>query len=233
MPDDTTTTKSGGTEQVNNQNGGGDNGTDPSKTETASAPAFDPSKISDEDFAKLFSDERLYTHPRFKDLAAAKQERDALKKQQDEAENNRLAEEKKFSELAEKHKSEADSWKKRYEDSTKANKVLSEAVAAGAVNPEVVLKLVDLASLQLSDDGSVTGATEAVKALMEANPYLKGNKTQVKIGADSNPGEENTSQLKRFKHSEITRMSPEEYAKNEKDIMASMKAGLVEDDIPH
>lgn len=234
MPDQNNgaATTEGGDKQLNNEGKDG-KVTDTTKTENAGTPNFDSSKISDEDFEKVFEDQRLFNHPRFKALAEAKKERDALKKQQDDAENTRLAEEKKFSDLAAKHETEAKTWKERYENSTKANKVLAEAAKIGAANPEVVLKLVDLNTVVLNDDGSVTGADAAVKALIEANPYLKGDKTQKRIGADGNPSESDTSQLKRFKHSEIIKMSPEEYAKNEKDIMAAMKANLVEDDVAH
>lgn len=44
----------------------------------------------------------------------------------------------------------------------------------GAKNPALCYRLVDQAALNLDDDGNVTGADKAVKALLEAEPYLKG-----------------------------------------------------------
>jgi len=48
-----------------------------------------------------------------------------------------------------------------------------EASKQGAVDAEVVYTLVDRSALELDDSGAVKGADKAVKALLEAKPYLK------------------------------------------------------------
>jgi hypothetical protein len=48
-----------------------------------------------------------------------------------------------------------------------------EANKQGAIDPDAVFALMDRADLKLTDDGAVTGAEKAVKALLDAKPYLK------------------------------------------------------------
>lgn len=51
--------------------------------------------------------------------------------------------------------------------------VVSEASRQGAVDPDAVLALLDRDAVTIDDAGRVTGAETAVKALLEAKPYLK------------------------------------------------------------
>ncbi len=53
-----------------------------------------------------------------------------------------------------------------------------EAAKLGAVDPEVVYALIDRSDVKLTDAGDVTGADKAVKALLDAKPYLKGDGTK-------------------------------------------------------
>jgi len=50
--------------------------------------------------------------------------------------------------------------------------VLAEAAKAGAVDPEAVLALLSNDAVTIDDAGQVTGADTAVKALLQAKPYL-------------------------------------------------------------
>lgn len=49
--------------------------------------------------------------------------------------------------------------------------VLVEAIKQGAADPEDVFKLLD-GEIQVGEDGSITGADTAVKALLESKPHL-------------------------------------------------------------
>jgi DNA repair exonuclease SbcCD ATPase subunit len=60
-----------------------------------------------------------------------------------------------------------------------------EAHAQGAVKAEVVYRLVDRSGIALDESGEVKGADKAVKALLEAEPYLKG---QTGNGTSAVPG---------------------------------------------
>jgi hypothetical protein len=50
-----------------------------------------------------------------------------------------------------------------------------EAHQQGAVKADVVYRLIDRSGITLDDSGDVKGADKAVKALLEAEPYLKAN----------------------------------------------------------
>lgn len=60
------------------------------------------------------------------------------------------------------------------EASTRNAAIRAHAAALGAVDADAVLALVDQTKVTLGDDGQVTGAEEAVKALLDAKPYLVG-----------------------------------------------------------
>jgi hypothetical protein len=49
-----------------------------------------------------------------------------------------------------------------------------EAHTQGAVKADVIYRLVDRSGIELDDAGEVKGADRAVKALLDAEPYLKG-----------------------------------------------------------
>jgi hypothetical protein len=53
--------------------------------------------------------------------------------------------------------------------------VLAEASKQRAIKPEHLHKLINSESVTVGDDGQVTGAEEAVKSFLEANPEYVGN----------------------------------------------------------
>lgn len=77
---------------------------------------------------------------------------------------------------AEKSKADADAALSAKEASFREGLIRANAVAAftkaGAVSPDDAVKLADLSSVTLADDGSVTGLDEAVTAAKEARGYL-------------------------------------------------------------
>lgn len=224
MPDDNT---------AGNQNNGANGGaTDANtNTETQNAQAFDPSKVGDEDFSKIFEDPRLWTHPRFKGLT------DAAKKakEYEEKEAQREIEEKKkkgeWEQVAKNAEEKLTAAEQRYQTAITDNRIQSEAAKLGVVDLEAVTKLIDRSQIKVADDGSVTGVEESVKSLLESKPYLKGTgETVTTVGQGTSPGQGETNGLKRFKMSQL--QDAKYYRENEKDILASMKVGLVEDDLP-
>lgn len=208
-------------------------GTDPKPPVTADPKPedFDTSKLTDDQIAKLYEDPRLYKHSRFKELADAKKERDALKADQAKAEEDKLVSQKKFEELANKYKTENETLKQSISQSGIDRAVERAAVKAGSVDSEAVLKLLDKSSLKIDEaTGQVAGIEEAITKLKEEKPYLFGQGTQVTVGNPTNPGA-NTAGLKRFKLSQL--QDAKFYRDNEADIQASQKAGLIEDDLGH
>lgn len=83
----------------------------------------------------------------------------------------------------------ADAEAKASEALTRANgrlvlaAVLTSATEAGFLNPADAYSLLDPNSVQVDDDGNVTGAADAVAALAKAKPYLLRAKTAPNINA--------------------------------------------------
>lgn len=212
---------------INNQEPG--TGTDPNKT--SSAASTDKGKTKDGEKAfdeSVFDDPRLWTHPRFKSLNERAKKADELEKAQKEAEEKRLEENKKFEELATKRAQERDELKSKYTQSLQDNRIITEATKIGVVDIEAVLKLVDRSNIRIDEQGNITGAIEAVQALVGSKPYLKG-KTNVTIGSPTNPGADNQEGVKTFKLSQI--QDPAFYREHEKEIAEAYKAGKIEDDL--
>lgn len=193
--------------------------------------AFDPSKLSDEDFNKLYEDNRLYRHPRFKSLSERAKKADDLEKAASEAEAKALAEQGKFKELAEKNAADAETARNQLKDVTTRSAIQSEAAKLGIVDVEAAAILVDRSKITVNDDGTVSGADEALKALLEAKPYLKGGTPGTPdVGSGSNPSPGQTPEgTKKFKLSQL--QDHKFFVENEKDIQAALKAGLVENDL--
>ncbi len=64
--------------------------------------------------------------------------------------------------------------------------VRAHAAAAGFIDPTEALKLADLSKVEITEDGEVKGAREAVEALAKAKPHLV-RRTAAGFGA-TNPG---------------------------------------------
>lgn len=212
--------------EVKDNNGAGSGGNDPNNNGTGAGTTFDVKKLGDEDFNKIFDDPRLFRHPRFKSLGDRAKKADELEQAQAEAERKKLVEQGKFQELANTEKTRADQATQKYQQAIIDNKILAEASKAGVVDVEAVKALIDRTNIKLNDDGTVIGVGEAVKALLASKTYLKGN-SNLQIGTGSAPDGQNATG-KRFKLSQI--QNSEFYRANEKDILQSIKLGLVEDD---
>lgn len=204
------------------------NGTEPDNKPAASE--FDPSTIKDEDFDKLFSDTRLYKHPRFKSLSERAKKADELEQAKSKAEEDALAEQGKWKELAEKREQEAKEANDRIKTLALNNAIQLEAAKTGVVDVEAVAALIDRSKVKVKDDGSVEGVKDALDALIESKPYLKGTGQQQPVGSGSNPNPGQTEAgTKKFKLSQL--QDPKFWQENEKDIREAMKLGLVEDDV--
>lgn len=213
-----------------------DTGTDQVKTEdqqkeqtSDKTQEFDPKNLSDEQFDKVFSDERVFRHNRFKELAAKAKRADELEKAQSEAENKSLEDQKKFEELAGKYKSENEGLTKRLEDMQVTQAISAKASALGIVDLEAAALLINRSSISIKD-GTVDGVDEALKQLVENKPYLVSKSGSKQVGSPSNPSSDTTEQgTKKYKLSQI--QDAKFYQANEKDIMEALRLGLIEDDV--
>lgn len=129
--------------------------------------------------------EEKIPYTRFKKVNDEKNElKERLKKledQQAKAEAEKLAEEKKFQELAEKKAKEAeeaqkerDEAKAKLQNTLITNSLTLEAIKAGAPEERLpyILRSVERDGIEVDDNGKVIGADKAIKAFSEAVPEM-------------------------------------------------------------
>jgi len=190
----------------------------------------DLSQLTDEQFEKVFEDPRLFKHSRFQQLNQRAKRAEELEKAQAKAEEAKLKEQQKWQELAEKKEQEAKTWQEKYTGRAIDQAIQLEAMKAGAVDVEAVLKLVDRSKLSIDDNGNVTGVSELVTNLLKEKTYLTGKPATTTIGDATAPGGADIQAPKKFKASQLK--DTKFYRENEADILKAMKLGLIEDDIP-
>lgn len=184
----------------------------------------DISKLSDDQFTKLFDDERVWKHPRFKQLSDEAKTGRQLKKQQEEAEAKKLEEQGEFKKLLEQER-------EKTKEATLALQIQAAAQKAGAVDLEAVTKLLNRNAILYNEDGTISGVDEAVTALLESKPYLKAGETNVapSVGSGTNPGSGTTPGKYKFTHSQI--QDPKFYQEHEAEISEAMKNNQIENDL--
>jgi hypothetical protein len=117
-------------------------------------------------------------------LRMLEQENLTFKAKLSEYEENKLVEEKKFVEIAEKRKQEADQWKAKYDES---QRFITESIKTGAVKNELIklgidpkysneaIRLIDLGKIHYDNETkTVVGAEDEAKILYEKFPPLFG-----------------------------------------------------------
>jgi hypothetical protein len=89
-------------------------------------------------------------------------------------------------------KTKATELEQRYQNALIQTAIEREAMKLGAIDPDVVFALVDRTSIKFDDEGHVTGADSAVKALLKDKPYLvkseNGNGGTRSVPATGKPG---------------------------------------------
>jgi hypothetical protein len=199
--------------------------TEPTKPD-APAANFDTAKISDADFAKVLEDPRLWQHSRIAGLTEAQKKLKEIESNKTKEEEDRLKKQGEYQKLAEQKEAEANTLREELQQNRIDNKLTLEASKLGVIDIDALLKLVDRTKITFDANGTLTGVEDALKTLQESKAYLFGKGTTNRVGSPSNPGNQNTGELKRFKMSEL--QNPEFYRANEKDILASINAGLVD-----
>jgi hypothetical protein len=199
------------------------------KNQTTTNTTFDPSKVSDEEFEKVFNDERLFKHSRFKDLNAQAQKAKEYEANEAKRQEEELRKKGEWEKISQQKEQEANTYKEQLKTERINNSLLAASSKLGVIDPEAVLKLVDRESISIDETtGVVSNADKAIEALIAAKPYLAGKNATTRLGSASSVGTDNTNGVKRFKHSEIK--DPVFFREHEAEIMASMKAGMIEAD---
>ena len=138
--------------------------------------------------------DEVYKSKRFKELNDAKKKAEtklaALKSQQQKAEEADLKEKEKYKELYEGAEKKLGELQAKQAQMVREHAIVSAAVKAGAQNPNDIVKLIDSDAVTVAEDGTVSGAEEAVTALLKEKAYLVGTGDDGKpknIGAGINP----------------------------------------------
>lgn len=188
--------------------------------------AFDPSKLSDDDLAKLYDDPRLYKHERFKQLSERAKKAKEYEENQAKMEEEQLKKKGEFEQLANKHKEEANTWKSKFTTSLTDNAIISAASKSGIKDVDAALKLVDRSAITVNDDGKVEGIEAAIEALVKDKPYLL-TVNRSTVGSPTNPSNSSNAPAK-FKMSQLSDVKF--YQENAEAIKKAMLAGEIEED---
>lgn len=104
------------------------------------------------------------------------------------------------------------------------NAITSESIKQKVIDPDALFAfLKDNDSITVSDDGEVSGVTEAVTALLESKPYLKGTG----FTGSGDGGQRTNGGLPTFTRTQIA--DPTFYRANEKEIAAAAREGRIAD----
>jgi hypothetical protein len=102
--------------------------------------------------------------------------------------------------------------------------IVSEASKQGARDPSLLVKLIDTDTLEITDDGEVKGAAEAVTALLATHDYLKGNG----FTGSGDGGQRTQGGVKTFTRTKIA--NPIYFREHKAEILAAQKDGRILDE---
>lgn len=184
----------------------------------------DLSKLTDDDIAKLFDDERLYRNPKMADLRdkakKAKEYEDLRKKDEEE----KLKAQGEYQKLAEQKDQELNALKETVKAKELNLAITQLAMQAGVIDVDAVLALIDKTAISFDEEGKVQGVKEAVDGLLTQKPYLVGKKTQT-LGNPTNPV---VTDVTEFTMSQIA--DPAFYQANYAAIQKAMREGRIKND---
>lgn len=164
------------------------------KIKKHTAVTFDPKSLTDDQISQVFSDERIWKHPRFKELNEMAKKAEALLKQQEDEKTKKLEEDKKYEELLKLEREKVAKLTEQVSSVKVESAIQTEAAKNGIVDPDAALKLVDRSGIKIDDTGAIQGVTEAIKALATSKPYLVDPKKS-NLG-DGNPPTQVTAKIK-------------------------------------
>lgn len=178
-------------------------------------------QLTDEQLAAAFN------HPRFKSLNERAKKADELEKQQQEAERKAAEEQGKFQDLYKSAEERATKAEAALKQTRIENAATLAAAKLGVIDPAAAIKLMDQSSITVSDDGTISGVEDAVKALQQSSPYLFKTQAQGSVGdGNTNPGNGANNQASEFTYSQIQDL--EFYKKNQAAIDKAVAEGRID-----
>lgn len=206
-------------------------GNDPKPTANEQAPAsiFDPKALPDDEFEKVFDDERLFKHNRFRELAAQAKEAKILKEEKEKIEEEKLRKNGEYEKLLAKREEELNSYKENARKAQIDNKIQQLLFQEDVVDADAALVLINRSKIGQDDAGNLIGIKEAVEELKQTKKYLFNGSQAVRVGA--NPGSQDGMVTQKFRLSQLEGIEGRRFfEKNKEAIMAAKKAGNLIDD---
>lgn len=178
-------------------------------------------QLTDEQLAAAFN------HPRFKSLNERAKKADELERQQQEAERKAAEKQGKFKDLYKSAEERATKAEAALKQTRIENAATLAAAKLGVIDPAAAIKLMDQSSITVSDDGTISGVEDAVKALQQSSPYLFKTPAQGSVGdGNTNPGNGANNQASEFTYSQIQDL--EFYKKNQAAIDKAVAEGRID-----
>jgi len=187
-------------------------------------PVVDLTKLTDEEFAKVFDDQRLFNHPRFKQLNEKGKKADQYEADAKKAEEEKLKSQGEYQKLAEQKDQEAKVLREQLSVTKIDNQIANLAQQLGAIDLDSVVKLLDRSSIKVNEDGSVEGVKEAIEKLQAEKVFLFTKKVTA-IGGGTNPVSHEGYE---FTMSQI--QNPAFYQANSKAIQVAAAQGRIKND---
>lgn len=229
-----TNTNQGGT----NDGGNGAQNTNTNQSNTnqgaQGGSQFDPKTATPEQLAAVLENPNFWQLSRVKELQNdSKAFKDLQSKQQQENEK-KLAEEKKFEELAQAKDQQLQEANKKIENFTINQALTAKLMPLGVVDLEAALALIDRSAVKIGENGTVEGIDQAIESLKTGKQYLFNSNGQgggSGVGTNTNQGNTGDGGTPKFKRSQLQDQAF--YAANREAILKAAAAGLIEDDLAH
>lgn len=182
--------------------------------------------------------DEVYKSKRFKELndrtKNAEAELAELKSQQQKAAEDKLKEKEEFKTLYEKSQTELGELQTKQAQTNREHAIVSAAIKAGAQNPNDVVKLIGSDAVTVAEDGTVSGAEDAVSALLKEKTYLVGEGGDGKpknIGTGASPNADGSAKPT-YKLSDLQKKMKDHawYTEHKDEIKAAEKEGRIDFD---
>ena len=216
-----------------NNNGTPPNGTPPAANGSTPPAGTPPAANSDGNGngqGVQLTDEQLaaaFNHPRFKSLNERAKKADDLEKAAADAAEAAAKEQGKFEDLYKTANERAATLEGQLKQTRIENAVTLEAAKLGVVDPVAAVKLLDQSGISVSDDGTISGIAEAVKALQTSSPYLFKTPAQGSVGSgNTNPANGANNAAAEFTYSQVQDI--EFYKKNQAAVDKAIAEGRVD-----
>lgn len=204
--------------------------TDPKNPGSGTGNEFDPTKLSDEQLARVLEDQRLWKTPRLTELREAQTKLKTIEAEKEKADREALAKKGEWETLAKQEQEKAAKAEAKYADAITNSAIMAEAAKKGITDLDAASKLIDRSKITIDDDGNVKGVAEAVDALVKEKTYLVGGVAQPNVGSPTNPA--NPGATGQFKLSQL--QDPAFYAANHAAIQKALATpgGIIDDLAP-